>query len=75
MWLFDRFHYPDYAAAIFIGLSMIALSFPLSYTPIHPIVGFLIRYIGLLVSFFGVVWYGFNWVIDYGPDFVRSLRE
>ena len=75
MRVFNRFHYPDFAAAIIGGLLLIALSFLLSISPVHPLAAHLIRYIGLLISFFGVVWYGFNWVIDYGPDAVRRVSK
>lgn len=75
MRVFNRFHYPDLAAAIVGGLLLIAVSFALLVSPVHPLAAYLIRYIGLLISFFGIVWYGFNWVIDYGPDAVRSVSK
>lgn len=70
---FERFHYPYYAAGIFGGLGLIVFSMLLAATPIHPLVPFFVRYLGLLVSFFGVVWYAFNWFIDYGVMYLARV--
>lgn len=73
--VFNKFHYPSFAAAIVGGLSLIVLSLILFAMPIHPLAAFLTRYIGLLISFFGIVWYVFNWIIDYGPDAIHEISR
>lgn len=67
---FEQFHYPDYAAGIFAGVCLMALSLVLTGLGAHPLLTFFLRYLGMLMSFFGVVWYGFNWFIDHGVKYI-----
>lgn len=67
-WIFDRFAYPDIATAIAGGGLLVVTSYALRLTgaDFSSIVVFFTWYVGVLIAFFGIVWYFFNWFIDYG---------
>lgn len=71
-WPFDRFAYPDIAMAVAGGVVLVVTSYALRLTggDFSSIVVFFTWYLGVLLVFFGLVWYCFNWVIDYGVRFI-----
>lgn len=69
---FDRFAYPDYAAATVVGICLVGLSFLLLPLGVHPLLLFVMRYLGILMAFFGTVWYAFNWFIDHGTKYLAK---
>lgn len=69
---FDRFAYPDYAAATMTGVCLVVVSFLLAPLGVHPLLLLVMRYFGILLAFFGTVWYGFYWFIDHGTKLVAE---
>lgn len=69
---FGGFAYPDIATAIAGGALLVGISYVLRLAggDFSSIPVFFAWYLGVLIVFFGLVWYGFNWFIDYGVKLI-----
>lgn len=69
--MLERFAYPGLARAAGVGLALFLVGVMLVELDVSRAGGLTLRFLGLIVAFFAVAWYLFNWFVD---DGIRRLE-